>query len=165
MHWLYRDAAILDPCAGEGEAIFALRQLWTDQVLVAEEETFPTEIQAVACEMEAGRAEALRRLASAQHTTLYHADAFTLEMTCQPSEGAAALFLNPPYDHDRQYGRLEHRFLQRFTKALIPGHGALLFLLPQHALAASADLLARHYREIRAWRFPDPYFAAFSQVC
>ncbi|MBZ0111387.1 MAG: DUF6094 domain-containing protein, partial [Thermoanaerobaculia bacterium] len=72
-------------------------------------------------------------------------------------------FLNPPYDTDREHRRLEQRFLARFTDALAPG-GALVFVVPHAALAASAELLASRYARIGVWRFPDPDFAAFKQV-
>jgi hypothetical protein len=38
-----------------------------------------------------------------------------------------------------------------------------MFLVPFYALAASAGFLARHYQDIRAWRFPEDSFQAFRQ--
>ncbi len=45
------------------------------------------------------------------------------------------LYLNPPYDFDKVHGRLEQRFLERWTAALLPGDGVLMFLVPFYALA------------------------------
>ncbi len=90
-----------------------------------------------------------------------HCDAFHLEI--RPEEGASLLFLNPPYDMDKVHGRLEQRFLERWTAALFPGEGVLMFLVPYYALGASAQYLSRHYQEIRAFRFPDPELEAFRQ--
>ncbi|HEY4595252.1 MAG TPA: DUF6094 domain-containing protein, partial [Thermoanaerobaculia bacterium] len=149
---------LVDPCAGDGTAIAALRALW-----------FPEgkhEASIYAVELEQERAKALRkRLSLPEGGSLYdislHCDAFHLEI--KPEEGASLLFLNPPYDIDKVHGRLEQRFLERWTAALLPGDGVLLFLVPFYALQASAGFLARHYQEIRAFRLPAPDFEAFRQ--
>lgn len=153
---------LLDPCAGEGVAVAALaRQIAAD----ADPNLRAT---VIACELEAGRAAALRgqlvgRLPRVTATVL-HADAFTLVPASRASPGAHALYLNPPYGFDRAHGRLEHRWLARFTPLLLPGEGVLLFVVPHHALSASADYLARHYDDVACYRLPDPDFAAFRQV-
>lgn len=76
---------------------------------------------------------------------------------------ATVLYLNPPYDLDPVHGRLEQRFLRRFTGALVDG-GVLLFVVPHYALAASAETLAREYTDVRCYRFPARHFRAFRQV-
>ena len=76
---------------------------------------------------------------------------------------ASVLYLNPPYDLDAVHGRLEQRFLRRFTGSLRPG-GVLVFLVPHHALRASAEFIATHYRDVRCLRFPPAHFAAYRQV-
>jgi uncharacterized methyltransferase DUF6094 len=149
---------LLDPCAGDGAAIATLRKLW-----------FPEgehEASIHAVELEEKRAKALRmKLSLAQGGSLndvtLHCDAFHVEIT--PEQGASLLYLNPPYDTDKVHGRLEQRFLERWTAALLPGEGVLLFLVPFYALPASAGFLARHYQEIRAFRFPAPAFETFRQ--
>src|SRR5438552_6708227 len=73
------------------------------------------------------------------------------------------MFLNCPYDADDEKRRLEHAFLTVLTRALCSG-GVLVFLLPQVRLAVSARYLAAHYTGFRAYRFPDPEFAAFRQM-
>ena len=114
----------------------------------------------VACELEAERAAQLAERLEAYSDSKLHGDAMHLR---RRDGHAAALFLNPPYDTDPEHGRLEHRFLLRFGEHLAPG-GALLLLVPQLALRASADYLATHFSDIRAWRLPEPHFDAYKQV-
>ncbi|HYN19417.1 MAG TPA: DUF6094 domain-containing protein [Thermoanaerobaculia bacterium] len=149
---------LVDPCAGDGAAIAALRSRWFEQ---------PDEDAAiVAVELEEERAKRLRFLLKPLHggsrwDVALHCDAFHVDITAK--DGASLLFLNPPYDIDKVHGRLEQRFLERWTAALLPGDGVLMFLVPFYALAASAEFLARQYQEIRAFRFPSPSFEAFRQ--
>lgn len=148
-------AVLLDPCAGKGEAIWTLQRLWAPCA------ARPPRV--VACELERERAHHLRQPARHYTDRCLHADAFCLTPQAS-SAGAAVLYLNPPYDHDPDHGRLEHRFLQRFTSHLAPGSGVLLFVVPHEALAASADFLGTEYSDVRAWRFPSPHFDRFGQV-
>jgi hypothetical protein len=118
----------------------------------------------LACELEAERALSLRKRLAFNVDDAYHGDAFQLCSTGPEGDGATVLYLNPPYDHDPEYGRLEHRFLIRFTQHLHPGAGFLFYLVPHYALEPSADFLARQFLDLRAWRLPDPEFQAFRQV-
>lgn len=149
---------LVDPCAGDGAAVAALRKLWFEQ---PEEEAV-----IFAVELEELRARHLQSQlgllqGGSRGDVSLHCDAFHVDIT--PQEGASLLFLNPPYDTDKVHGRLEQRFLERWTAALLPGHGILIFLVPFYALAASAAFLSRHYQEIRAFRFPPSSFEAFRQ--
>jgi hypothetical protein len=122
----------------------------------------PPKIHAI--ELEAGRHD---RLSARLHPTYaHHGDAFHFEIrgADQPGCGASLLFLNPPYDSDRLHGRLEQRFLDRWTACLAPGSGILLYIVPHHVLAASAGHLCHHFDDVRAWRFPAPLFAPFRQA-
>ncbi len=110
-------------------------------------------------ELEASRARALAERLGADRA--HHGDAF--HFTWSEGDGVSLLYLNPPYDVDREYGRLEQRFLARFTGLVAPG-GALVFVVPHYALLASAAYLASHYRAITVRRFPDPDYAGFRQV-
>lgn len=114
--------------------------------------------------MEAERARSLKNGLSDHQDRAFHTDSFLLHPSYTAADRATVLFLNPPYDQDPEYGRLEHRFLLRFTQMLHPGAGVLLFLAPAHALATSAEHLARNYLELRAWRFPGEDFDSFGQV-
>lgn len=137
-----RAIRLLDPCAGTGEPAAALAGALGGE--------------SFGIELNADRAEAC-------HTSLDHliaGSAFGVRLT----NGAfSCLFLNPPYDADDEARRLEHAFLVGLSRALCPG-GALIFLIPQVRLAVSARYLAAHYGGFRAYRFPDPEFAAFGQM-
>jgi hypothetical protein len=158
---LSQRAYLLDPCAGEGDAIRALRDLWAAS---AERSLSNNRLLSIeACELEAGRAAALRFACDYQDTA-HHADAFCLFPEMARETGATVLYLNPPYDQDREFRRLEHRFLLRFTSHLHPGAGFLLYLVPHYALEASAGFLSQNYLDLRCWRLPEPEYAKFRQV-
>lgn len=164
-----RSTVLLDPCAGEGEAIATLRDLWVADAEKAFEGREHSRWErhrppsVVACELEEERARRLKDRLSGYGNQVFHGDAFRL-LPGPDATGATVLYLNPPYAHDPEHGRLEQRFLARFTRHLHPGRGVLFFLVPGHALAASAELLAREYLELRAWRLPQPEYSAFGQV-
>lgn len=145
--------AFLDPCAGEGAALFSLA------------DELKSKARFYAIELEKTRhatlQEELRRKTGYSYgDQALHGDAFKVSFS---GDGANLLYLNPPYDIDPECGRLEERFLQRFTGALVPG-GVLIFLVPYYALAASASTLATEYEDVRCYRFPDDQFDAYKQV-
>lgn len=150
------DLSFLDPCAGDGAAILALMGAVSDST----EDLF-------ACEMEATRFKALKeaceRVSWSLTRNLLHGDAFTATFDRKRREGISLLFLNPPYDLDKQHGRLEEKFLRRFTGALALG-GVLVFVVPHYALKASAATLATEYGHVKCYKFPDEDFKAFKQV-
>jgi Uncharacterised methyltransferase family (DUF6094) len=139
-----------DPCAGDGAALVGLS------------EQFGSYADLYTCEMEATRhAGLLRRFKDdyADRSNAVHGDAFRIEF----ARAMSLLLLNPPYDIDPVHGRLEQRFLDRFTGALLNG-GVLVFIVPNYALEASATTLALHYENVQCFRFPKEDFAAFKQV-
>lgn len=136
-----------DPCAGDGEAIETLR-IGIGKVYT--------------CELESQRHEALLVRFKSDWDARSRAvlgDAFRLEL----SRGVCCLFLNPPYDTDPVHGRLEQRFLERFTTSLCE-RGVLVFIVPYYALAASAETLALTFDNVECYRFPKEDFATFKQV-
>jgi hypothetical protein len=172
----YGSYFLFDPCAGDGAALLNLAYHLFNQT---EGQQHPhsgqgrPNVMLGACEMEQSRAAELKASfkthiggQSGYHYHALHADAFTLkwETDANWKRGANVLYLNPPYGLDPLYGRLENRFLERFTRLLIAGEGILIFVVPHYALSASASYLARHYEDIRAFRFPDGDFDAFKQV-
>lgn len=148
----FRPLHLLDPCAGNGEALVALRDAWTPPEQACA-------IEAHGCELERDRANQL--LAALGHGRALHGDAFHLRWKAPALD---VLYLNPPYDHDPLYQRSELRFLDRFTPALRPGRGALMLLVPVYTLGVLAQHLARHYVDHRCYRLPDGEFEAFQQV-
>lgn len=158
---------IVDPCAGDGEAVSALaRSTFEEEMLRS------SRVHVYACELEATRAEGLERCRGsvvpwgAMHVE--KGDAFRLQWATErrygePRDGAGLLYLNPPYDLDPVHGRLEQRWLARFAPALSE-RGVLVFVVPFYALTASARTLAQGFRDLRCFRFPAEDFAAFKQV-
>lgn len=160
-----RDHAFVDPCAGEGDAIMGLVEQWLGAGW-----GFADHYKIYACELEATRAEACHRkirAASREHrVSVAKGDAFRLQwgenQWC--GDGATVLWGNPPYDdQDREFKRLEERWLRRFTPALAVG-GVLLWFVPFKSLPWSAATLATHYDVVGCWRVPEPHFDTFKQV-
>ncbi len=156
-HQPHRPHVLVDPCAGDGRALEALAGTWFSPRSGAA----PQAPRLYAIEIERGRFRQLDRRVEHAH----HGDAFRFSIggIDRPGEGSSLLFLNPPYDVDRLHGRLEQRFLERWTSCLAPGAGLLVFVVPHYSLAASAAFLARHYENLGAWRFPGAEFEAFRQ--
>lgn len=158
--------AWLDPCCGKGEALAGIaRELYPKAEGFAKHR-----VALYAVEAEEGRhasaREELRDFASTTwgSSSLYRGDALRAEVTTDSEHvGVSGLYLNPPYDTDPRSKRLEERFLRHYTPALAP-EGVLLFVVPAHALTASADTLATAYRDVAVLRFPDDHYAAFKQV-
>lgn len=151
------EVTFADPCAGDGEAILGLIKAWVK----------PQRAKLFACEMEGTRAAALhtacREVGYHLISNILHGDAFHTTFKHGGRDGVSVLFLNPPYDLDREYGRLEHKFLTRFTPMLMPG-GALIFVVPFYALKVSAAILATEYMNVQCFKFPDEDFESFKQV-
>jgi SAM-dependent methyltransferase len=146
--------SILDPCAGDGEAIRFLAEALSEKT------------ECYTCELEKGRRDALvkgfRHWKDAQRAL--GGDAFRVYYERNTSEkGVGLLYLNPPYDIDKVHGRLEERFLARFYDVLAPG-GVLAFVVPYYALAASARTLAGAFERLSCYRFTADEYAAYKQV-
>jgi hypothetical protein len=160
------EISFMDPCAGEGAALLALiRRLYgPDEEIRATAD----QIRVFTCEMEKTRADVLKKslesitYAIAKDTLVGDAFRAMFERTANKT-GVGLLYLNPPYDTDPVHGRLEQRFLERFTRALTMG-GVLLFVVPFYALKASAETLAQEYRDVRCFRFPGTDFDIYRQV-
>ena len=145
----YRETVrMLDPCCGAGEAVSRLADR------IGGHGAVPTETFGV--ELHAERAEQAReRLDRTLSVDLFN--------TSIANGAFGLLLLNPPYDHDGETKRVEHRFLLHTTRYLAES-GLLIFTVPRKRLAVSARYLASHYRRIRCWAFPDPEREAFDQV-
>jgi hypothetical protein len=157
---------IVDPCAGDAEAITGLRAFWFGASRSLKRHN-ATDAYLYVVELERERFKAaeqrlaLRDAYSNAWDRALNADAFRVNI--ELADGASLLFLNPPYGTDPLHKRTEQRFLLRWTECLLPGDGVLMFLVPHYALSASALFLACHYTDIRAWRFPDADFSNFQQ--
>ena len=174
--------AVVDPCAGEGDAVCALiRAIFFYEAEVDlpndEGKTLVSQclgtVDLYTCEMEASRFAALESRKGKRDEPIqwdrFHAvkgDAFRVVWSLEETrryrsakEGASLLFLNPPY---MGQGVWENRFLERFANVLADG-GVLLFLIPYKSLAPCADVLAREFKINGCFRFPEEHFQ-FSQV-
>ena len=151
--------AVFDPCAGDGEAIVELVKAWWP------EEKKRCNVDVYANEMEKTRFDALNARVGKdgfgwRSPEVTHGDAFALDWD---DAKVSIAWINPPYDLDKEHGRLEEKFLIRFVDMIRFG-GALLFLVPHYALAKSADTIARYFSEVHCVRFPDGDFDLFKQV-
>ncbi len=153
--------SIVDPCAADGAAVIDLTKA-----------LFPARasVEVYACELERTRYDALaqRRYGHNFKLTPTHGDAMRLVWSTEETyggrrTGASLAFINPPYDHDPEFKRLEERFLRRFASCLAP-HGVLVWLVPYYSMSASADTLAREFSDLKCYRFPEPDFDVFKQV-
>jgi hypothetical protein len=144
------ECRIGDPCAGEGAAVIQLATL------------MGVRPDFYLCELEGERhkalTEALKEAGHHNHKVAF-GDAFQLKI----SRGLGLLYLNPPYDQDPVHGRLEQRFLHRFTSSLAI-NGTLIFYVPYYALKASAATLATEYDDLSCYRLPAKDFEVFKQV-
>lgn len=135
---------LLDPCCGEGIAAQHLARIWN--------------IYAYGIEIDAERAHAS---ANRLHKVLN----LDYAAARSPQNAFQVLYLNPPYSPDEgEAKRMEYRFLRETGKWLQP-RGILIYIIPQYRLdARMARHLATYYRELTAYRFPDPEFEDFSQM-
>lgn len=152
----------VDPCAGTGEAVVNLA---TEMIGPVDARRGGLRFFIHTAELEKDRADECSRMLTRVSRSLpdcLEGDAFKVSWGGQGQ--AHILYLNPPYDWDAEYKRLEHRFLVRFADVLHPGIGALVFVVPQQALSASAEFIATHFNRVHCYRFPDPDFDNFKQV-
>lgn len=144
MLWSDYATHIVDPCAGEGRALATISG------------AIPRST-AWAIEAEKTRAISIRK--SFPNIRVQRGDFFNLNFT----GSASLLWLNPPYDHDPETGRLEERFLRDALRLLV-NKGVLAFVVPYYALAASIETLTRNFHDLRCYRFPDEEWDAYKQV-
>ncbi|MCS5696959.1 DUF6094 domain-containing protein [Desulfofundulus thermocisternus] len=142
--------SILDPCAGEGEALKMLGDVITRYGATA---------KTYAVELESSRAAKCKGIAD-----------FTLHCPYEnariSAKSFALMWLNPPYT-ERNGQRVEVEFLRNLTepgKSKLQNGGLLGFCIPQHVLKDAAALLAVRFDNIRVYRFTDTNFPVFKQV-
>ena len=134
---------MLDPCAGEGDALKTLEAAILNKRETEGALDCEARSETYGVELDRNRARAARK----KLDNLAQADFFNMLI----SDGFNILFLNPPYDYDPDYRRLEHRFLLKAAPLLNFG-GLLVFIVPRHELRVSADFLARNFSELRIWQ-------------
>lgn len=139
---------LLDPFAGEGHVLEAMAKAWR--------------VTPYANELDGARAEACLNRFGATHAVRCDAERLSA------SQGAfAALWVNPPYDHDTQgtgSKRLEFKYLKHSWKWAC--EGALVFwVVYQHHLTQEAlAFLARHSRTVDVWGCAGKHLGEYDQV-
>lgn len=141
---------LLDPCAGEGEA---LRQM---AEALAQAGACP---ETYGVELEIERAQKAKALLGRVVKGGYE--------WLRASNGVfSALWLNPPYDLGANGERIEVTFLRDLTapNKYLQNGGLLMLCIPQHVLAPAAPYLAIRFRDVRVYRFTDRNYPVFKQV-
>jgi hypothetical protein len=143
-------APILDPCAGEGDAL---------KMIYDRLKEMGAEPVSYGVELEENRAEKCK-------TVLDYAIKCGYEDVRTSSRAFSLMWLNPPY-HERDGERVEVTFLRDLTDPisgkLMPG-GILGFCIPQYVLGPAAPILAARFDDIRVYRFTDENFDAYKQI-
>jgi hypothetical protein len=134
--------SVLDPCAGEGNAIRQIGKL----LGCPPGSTF-------AIELDDSRAEKLR--ATIPDANLLGPASF---FGCRASLNSFSfIWLNPPFDHSYGGHRVEDRFLYTATDWLIPG-GVVALVCPENVIGEYTDArkyFATHYENCQVVPFPD----------
>ncbi len=153
---------VLDPCAGEGIALVTLAE-------TLRLEAYGVELNQTRAEM---AIQLVNELTERQEKLplkdphKLHVIAGDYRLLLKTSEsGYNLLYLNPPYDTDRDAGRLEYQWLRDTRPWLQPG-GLLVYVIPQKVLGYRkvARYLAGWYENMTVFRFPNPEYAAFRQI-
>jgi len=137
---------LLDPCCGPGDALRHLADSINRHVTV---ETYGVELHAERAQ------EAAAQLDHALSSDLFRCSIANRTFNL--------LWLNPPYDWDREDKRVEQAFLTQCSRYLEPD-GVLVYIIPRAQIATSARFLTTNYRRVRAWAFPEPEAEQFDQV-
>jgi hypothetical protein len=145
---------LLDPCAGQGEALAHLTAHLRQQH--ASVESYGIEL-----------ADTRAPLAANVLDHLLHADYREVNLS---QFGWGLLFLNPPYDHEAgnagtAKNRQEYTFL-RDTLVRLQNGGVLVYLVPIGLLEQEkvCRVLAANLDRISVWRLPDDEFEQFDQI-
>ncbi|MCL6477857.1 MAG: hypothetical protein K6T65_05525 [Peptococcaceae bacterium] len=143
-------ANIIDPCAGEGEALRMLADHLKAQ---------GGNITTYGIEIEATRAEKCRKV-------LDHVVKCPYETARTSVKAFSAMWLNPPYNEkDRE--RTEVVFLRDLTcpigGKLMEG-GVLGYCIPVNVLVPAAPILAARFDDLAVYRFTEKNYPAYKQV-
>src|SRR5690606_13712736 len=137
---------ILDPCAGEGEALVTLAErLGLEPYGVELHEGRAATARTAVQQLLAGRSASPEPL-----TRILH-DSYRSLLTARG--GFNLLYLNPPYDHDEEDGRLEYQWLVH-TRPWLQVGGLLVWVVPQHLLRfrKATRYLLSWYEQLQVYR-------------
>jgi hypothetical protein len=141
----WKAGAILDPCAGEGEALDTLAQTLS----------VPPEL-VYGVELERDRRAATAKRMPEAHI-LEPCSFFDAKIT---AGSFSVVWCNPPFDHNVKGGRAEVDFLLRVTRLLIPG-GILCLVIPEHVAERCYQPIPHHlaiwYEKLAVLTFPEEH--------
>lgn len=159
--WAFR-YSLLDPCAGEGEAIFRVEKYAREKY---EAKPIVTTI-----ELDEARHKTIEKVIKSNpiiNATNIHAPYERVKLEPQT---VSLLWLNPPYDDagGGQGGtrRKEMIFLEDMTQYLMP-YGVLVYIIPHRYISEyMARFLAKHYSKLQVFSFDDDSdgYSDFNQV-
>ena len=134
------NAVIVDPCAGEGEAV----QRLAHNLGVSEE-------RVVAAELEYNRSQTL----AARMPTAQIAANTDFQSAYAPWGAASLAWLNAPFDNEagRLSERTEATFLLRMNRLLRPG-GVLAMIVPEQSIPEVRLILHNYYESVQKIVFP-----------
>lgn len=149
-------AVILDPCCGDGHAVFNISFDYGNGY----SEDSSKNIEAVKYGVELDTVRAVKAgsvLDKVLTGSIY-------DVVVRPLERFSMLYLNPPYDFEKGE-RMEFLFLKHATKWLMPG-GLLVYIVPESILSLSKvrNLIARRYERVAVYRFTRGDYPNFKQV-
>jgi 16S rRNA G966 N2-methylase RsmD len=154
---------ILDPCAGKGTALVTLAETLNLEPFGVElNEDRAQEARSLTLKLAARQLTQFRSAQLPDQTRILN-DSYLNLITSK--NGYNLLYLNPPYDWDKEYGRLEYQFLWKTRPWLQPG-GLLVYVIPQHILKMrkAVKYIVSHYEQVRVYRFPDGEYERFKQI-
>ena len=141
----YQEGAILDPCAGEGEAIDTLAQT----LGVPRDRVYAVELERDRCTATKARLEGAHVM-----------DPCSFFDARVNAGSFAIVFVNPPFDQNVHGGRAEVDFLMRTTSLLVAG-GVLLLVVPEHVVDHCYQPipmhLVEHYEQLAVLTFPEEH--------
>ncbi|MYL35457.1 hypothetical protein GLW08_20350 [Pontibacillus yanchengensis] len=140
---------IIDPCAGEGEALERFMNQGIRQ---------QADIMAYGVELEESRAKTASTILDYTLNESYS--------NVRTERKFGMMWLNPPYDEIFNE-RTELRFLRTLTsksKGLLIDEGLLCFCVPQYVLGVCANVLAGRFHDVKVYRFSDEEYPTFKQV-
>ena len=139
---------LLDPCAGEGEALHHLAEAW--------------QLTPYANELDTDRAAACQKLLGPIQAV--QGDLYTLRASLGSFN---AVWCNPPYTWDvtnkddkrRELGMLKHSW-----KWLAPGGYMMWVVYAHHVTPDAAAFLAKHCKTVDIWRLPGLHLGEYVHV-
>ncbi len=154
---------ILDPCAGKGVALVTLAETLNLKPFGVELHEERAQEARSSVQKLAARQLTQSRSAQLSDQTRILNDSYLNLVTSK--NGYNLLYLNPPYDWDKEDGRLEYQWLWKSRPWLQPG-GLLVYVVPRHILKMrkAAKYIASHYDQVRVYRFPDGAYERFKQI-